>query len=101
MGPNYGARYRCAPCGETFMLKRGDVFDNPVTGERVTVRLGTRETRGDRLVVDLDLRGAGFGLPLHSHPSIHERLRVVSGSVGISIDGHVAVADLGKTIEIP
>jgi mannose-6-phosphate isomerase-like protein (cupin superfamily) len=83
------------------MLKRGDVFDNPITGERATIRLGTRETRGDRLVVDLELRGAGFGSPLHLHPSIHERLRVVSGSVGISIDGIVAIADVGKTIEIP
>jgi mannose-6-phosphate isomerase-like protein (cupin superfamily) len=83
------------------MLKRGDVFDNPVTGERATIRLGTRETRGDRLVVDLELRGAGFGSPLHLHPSIHERLRVVSGSVGVSIAGIVSVAELDKTIEIP
>jgi mannose-6-phosphate isomerase-like protein (cupin superfamily) len=83
------------------MLKRGDVFDNPITGERATIRLGTRETRGDRLVVDLDLRGAGFGSPLQLNTSIHERLRVVSGSVGISIAGRVAIADVGKTIEIP
>ena len=83
------------------MFKRGDVFDNPITGERATIRLGTRETRGDRLVVDLELRGAGFGSPLHLHPSIHERLRVVSGTVGVSIDGRVSIADLDKTIEIP
>jgi mannose-6-phosphate isomerase-like protein (cupin superfamily) len=83
------------------MFKRGDVFDNPITGERATIRLGTRETRGDRLVVDLELRGAGFGSPLHLHPSIHERLRVVSGTVGVSIDGAVSIADLDKTIEIP
>lgn len=83
------------------MLKRGDVFDNPVTGERATIRLGTRETRGERLVIELELRGAGFGLALHRHPSIHERIRVESGSVGISIDGVVSIAELGKTIEIP
>jgi mannose-6-phosphate isomerase-like protein (cupin superfamily) len=83
------------------MFKRGDVFDNPVTGERATIRLGTRETRGERLVVDLELRGAGFGSPLHRHPSIHERLKVVSGSIGISVDGVVSIAQLGKTIEIP
>jgi mannose-6-phosphate isomerase-like protein (cupin superfamily) len=87
--------------GGVSMFKRGDVFDNPVTGERATIQLGTRETRGERLVVDLQLRGAGFGSTLHRHPSIHERLRVVSGSVGISIDGVVSMAELGKTIEIP
>jgi mannose-6-phosphate isomerase-like protein (cupin superfamily) len=83
------------------MFKRGDVFDNPITGERATIRLGTRETRGERIVVDLELRGAGFGSALHLHPSIHERLRVVSGTVGVSIDGAVSIADLDKTIEIP
>ena len=53
------------------------------------------------MVVDLEMRGAGFGSALHLHPSIHERLRVVSGSVGISIDGVISIAELGKTIEIP
>ncbi len=83
------------------MFRQGDVFDNPVTGERATIRLGTRETKGERLIIDLELRGAGFGSALHMHPSIHERLKVVSGTVGISIDGLVSIAGLDKTIEIP
>ncbi len=83
------------------MFRQGDVFDNPVTGERATIRLGTRETKGERLIIDLELRGAGFGSALHSHPSMHERLKVVSGTVGISIDGAVSIAELDKTIEIP
>jgi mannose-6-phosphate isomerase-like protein (cupin superfamily) len=96
-----GAQPTRGPRRETSMVKRGDVFDNPITGERATIRLGTRETRGDRMVVDLEMRGAGFGSALHLHPSIHERLRVVSGSVGIFIDGAISIAELGKTIEIP
>ena len=32
---------------------------------------------------------------------MHERLKVVSGTVGISIDGAVSIAELDKTIEIP
>ncbi len=83
------------------MFRRGDVFDNPITGERATIRLGTRETMGERLVVDLELRGTGFGSALHVHPSIHERLTVVSGHVGISVDGVTTIAKLGKTIDIP
>ena len=47
------------------MFRQGDIFDNPVTGERATILLGTRETRGERLVVELELRGAGFGSALH------------------------------------
>jgi hypothetical protein len=38
------------------VLKRGEVYENPVTGERAAVRVGTAETNGARLVVDLHLR---------------------------------------------
>jgi mannose-6-phosphate isomerase-like protein (cupin superfamily) len=82
------------------MFKKGDVFDNPVTGERATILLGTRETRGDRLVVELELQGAGFGSPLHKHPLIHERLKVVNGRVGLMIGDAISVVEPGKMIEI-
>jgi mannose-6-phosphate isomerase-like protein (cupin superfamily) len=83
------------------MFKRGDVFDNPVTGERATILLGTRETRGERLVVEVDLRGTGFGFPLHLHPTIHERWKVLSGRVGVIIKDDISVADPGDVVEIP
>src|SRR3984885_9597258 len=82
------------------MFKKGDVFDNPVTRERATILLGTRETRGERLVVELELQGAGFGTALHRHPSIHERLKVVSGRVGLMLHDEISIAEPGKMIEI-
>ena len=82
------------------MFRRGDVFDNPVTGERATIRLGTRETNGQRLIVDIDLKGEGFGCPLHLHPNIHERLTVVSGRVGVFVNGAISIAKVGRTIDI-
>jgi mannose-6-phosphate isomerase-like protein (cupin superfamily) len=82
------------------MFRKGDIFDNPVTGERATILLGTHETRGDRLVVELELRGAGFGSAPHVHPSIHERLTVVSGRVGIMVQGVISIAEPGTKIEI-
>jgi len=82
------------------MFRRGDIFDNPVTGERATILLGTRETRGDRLVVEVELRGTGFGSALHLHPSIHERWKVVSGRVGIIVKDTISIAEPGNMIEI-
>jgi mannose-6-phosphate isomerase-like protein (cupin superfamily) len=82
------------------MFRRGDIFDNPVTGERATILLGTRETRGERLVVELELRGTGFGSPLHLHPSIHERWNVVSGRVGMIVKDAISIAEPGNVIEI-
>jgi quercetin dioxygenase-like cupin family protein len=82
------------------MFKRGDVFDNPVTGERLTILLGTRETLGERLIVDMTLRGPGSGSALHVHPSIHERVTVMSGHVGICVGGITSIAKLGKPVDI-
>jgi mannose-6-phosphate isomerase-like protein (cupin superfamily) len=82
------------------MFRKGDIFDNPVTGERATILLGTHETGGERLVVELKLRGAGFGPALHVHPSIHERLTAVSGRVGIMLHDAISIAEPGKMIEI-
>jgi mannose-6-phosphate isomerase-like protein (cupin superfamily) len=83
------------------MFRRGDIFDNPVSGERATILLGTRETRGDRLVVELELRGTGFGSALHMHPSIHERWKVLSGRVGMIVRDSLSIAEPGNVIEIP
>jgi hypothetical protein len=41
------------------MLKAGDVYENPVTGERAVIRVGTDTTGGDLLVVDLYVRPGG------------------------------------------
>jgi quercetin dioxygenase-like cupin family protein len=83
------------------MFRKGEVYDNPVTGERATIRLGTRETKGLRLVVDLDLRERGFGSPLHLHPGVHERLTVLHGRVGVFLNNKLSIATIGKTLDIP
>lgn len=52
------------------MLKRGEVYENAVTGERAVVRVGTAETKGAQLVVDRHPRpGARVPAP-HYHPTI-------------------------------
>jgi hypothetical protein len=55
------------------MSKAGEVYENPVTGERAVVRVGTEETGGERLVVDLHVRPGGAvigfsGAPLAERP---------------------------------
>jgi hypothetical protein len=37
-------------------MKADDVFENPVTGERAVVRIGTEQTDGELLVADLYIR---------------------------------------------
>jgi quercetin dioxygenase-like cupin family protein len=86
---------------EWVMLRRGEVYENPVTSMRAIVRVGTWETNGERLVADLDVHRCGAGSPLHWHPNIHERLTVVSGRIALSLNGKTTIAEVGSTTEIP
>jgi quercetin dioxygenase-like cupin family protein len=81
--------------------RRGEVYENPVTGERAVVRVGTDETRGERLEVDLYVRPRGAVAAKHWHPAMRERFTVVSGRVAFTIDGREALAAAGHTIEVP
>src|SRR5437763_17163626 len=69
------------------MSRAGEVFENPVTGERTVVRLGTDETKGELLVVDLYVRPGGAVAGEHIHPAITESFTVVRGRVGFRLDG--------------
>lgn len=83
------------------MFKRGEVYDNPVTGERVVIRLGTQETGGERLVIDVYVRPGGAVPGEHIHPSIDETFTILKGRVGIAIDGRKAIAEPGRPLHVP
>ena len=83
------------------MSKAGQVIENPVTGERVVVRVGTEDSRGERLVSDLYVRPGGAVAVEHVHPVVHESFTVVRGRVGFRLDGRESVAGPGKRLHIP
>ena len=83
------------------MSRAGDVFENPVTGERGVVRVGTEESGGELLVVDLYVRPGGAVIGEHVHPTIHESFRVVRGRVGFRVDGRESVAVPGSRLHVP
>ena len=83
------------------MLRRGEIYDNPVTGVRAIVRVGTDETDGERLVVDIQARPGAAGAGEHMHPSMDERFTVVRGRFGFSIDGRRSIAGPGESVHIP
>jgi Uncharacterized conserved protein, contains double-stranded beta-helix domain len=73
------------------MVKAGEVYENPVTGERGVMRIGTDITGGERLVVDLYVQGAVMGE--HVHPGMEERFTMLRGQVGFRLAGRVAIAE--------
>lgn len=83
------------------MFKRGEVYDNPVTGERVIIRLGTQETGGERLVVDIHVRPGGAVAVEHIHPTIDETFTILKGRVGVVIGGESFMAGPGRKFHVP
>ncbi|HEX6388745.1 MAG TPA: cupin domain-containing protein [Solirubrobacteraceae bacterium] len=78
------------------MSRRGDVYTNPVTGERVVVRHGTEDGPGTP-AVDLYVQPGGAVVGAHVHPDITERFTVVAGRVGLMIDGRSDEGGPGTT----
>ncbi len=76
------------------MTTTGDVIENPVTGGRAVVRIGTRETAGAHSVVDIYVRPGGAVVGEHWHPEMDERFTVLRGRVGFRVGGQERTADL-------
>lgn len=83
------------------MSRAGDVVENPVTGERVVVRVGTEESGGERLVAELFVRPGGAVAGEHVHPVIEEWFTVTGGRIGFRIDGRESIARLGERLHVP
>jgi len=83
------------------MLNAGEVYENPVTGERVVIRTGTSTTGGELLVVDLYVRPGGAVMGEHFHPALEERFTVLRGQVGFRLAGKVAIAEPGVELIAP
>jgi quercetin dioxygenase-like cupin family protein len=82
-------------------MRAGEVYVNPASGERAVVVLGTDETAGKRLVVDLHLRPNGGMIGRHYHPEIREQFRVLTGSLAYTLNGNERIANVGESVDIP
>jgi quercetin dioxygenase-like cupin family protein len=81
------------------MSRAGDVYENPVTGERAIVRVG-EESGGELTVADLYVSPGGAVAGEHVHPGIEEVFTVVRGSVGFRLDGREDVAGPGRRLVV-
>jgi mannose-6-phosphate isomerase-like protein (cupin superfamily) len=82
--------------------RKGEVFTNPVTGERAVVREGSED--GDdpsRAVVDLYVEPGGAVAAQHVHDTVWEGFKVVSGTVGFRLNGEESILGPGEGAEAP
>ena len=83
------------------MIRKGDVIENPVTGERLLFLETSRETGGEYVLVECTVQPNGFVAAAHMHPYQSERFEIESGTVAFKLDGEEIVAGPGETVIVP
>ena len=83
------------------MARNGDELFNPATGLRTVFRQTAEETNGELLQVDWIAAGAWTTGPDHIHPLQDERFEVVSGRLGLRVNGVEHVLEPGDALEAP
>jgi mannose-6-phosphate isomerase-like protein (cupin superfamily) len=81
--------------------RRGQVFDNPVTGERVVLLTDPGDDPRRPLVAHLTVERAGRVATPHLHPALRERFHVLVGRVGFQIGEEERQLGPGDTAEVP
>src|SRR5215213_3193755 len=64
------------------MVQRGDVIENPVTGERITFVCTSADSGGATAELDLELREDASLAAEHVHQRQEERFEVLDGRIG-------------------
>jgi len=83
------------------MIRKGDVIENPCTGERLLFLETSQETNGEYVLVKCTVQPNGFVASAHMHPHQTERFEVEEGTVAFRLDGTEIVAGPGETVVVP
>lgn len=84
------------------MSRAGEVYLSPPTRERVVVRIGTAETGGELLALDVYVRPGGAVVGEHVHPLMEESFVLIHGQVGVRVNGEESVYDRpGERVRVP
>ncbi|HEX6710827.1 MAG TPA: cupin domain-containing protein [Rubrobacter sp.] len=84
------------------MAKKGEILDNPITGQGIIFRQTAEETDGTLLEVEaVYTKPSPSRPPTHYHPAQEERFEVLSGEVRVQVGGEARTLREGETLVIP
>lgn len=86
-------------CDETGLA--GHVIENPVSGERITIKRTAEQTGGTLLAWELVLAPGGRVPASHSHPRQEERFTVLDGQMRFRVGWRRVIAGPGDTVIVP
>lgn len=81
--------------------RAGELWENPVTGERCVVVAGDDEDPDAGIAVELTVAPGGAVVGEHVHSYIHETFEVLDGEVGFSLDGTESIGGPGTKVDVP
>ena len=83
------------------MARRGDVLENPKTGEKIVFRETAADTKGELLRFDFFVNPGGFAPPRHIHTTLEERVELVSGALRWRLGGKEGSLSPGQSVVLP
>ena len=83
------------------MSRRGDYYENRVTGERAVVLRADDDAPDLPPLVHLTVRPGGAVAGEHVHPALQERFIVVTGKLDTRIDGEERTLNAGEEATVP
>jgi quercetin dioxygenase-like cupin family protein len=83
------------------MSRRGDLYENRVTGERAVVLRGDEDGAGASALVHLTVRPGGAVAGEHVHPGFTERFEVVAGKLRTRVAGSERTLHAGEGLTVP
>lgn len=83
------------------MAHRGQVLDNPVSGERFVFHATANDTAGELLAFEVVIAPDGQVPGAHAHPTQEERFEVLRGAVKFRKGARTVVAKAGDVVIVP
>jgi quercetin dioxygenase-like cupin family protein len=81
-------------------IEIGEIWENPVTGERATILERPDQNPEERAVAELTARVGSRVVGEHLHPALVERFTVIEGELTVKCDGQTSVLREGETAVI-
>src|ERR671924_586436 len=83
------------------MAYRGQIIENPVTGERIEFLRTSADTGGELLELELELSADGRVPGAHVHPEQEERFHVLEGTMKFRLGLRTILASAGESVVVP
>ena len=80
------------------MIRTGATIENPITGERLRFLKTSRDTNGERVVLECTVQQHGFVAAAHMHPEQSEHFQILTGRVGFRLGGENVELGPGESV---